>query len=203
MANLLVKNLKSALPIAIVALLLAAPVAVSAVTTTQNTTVNAQVAAVISMTTSTTVNLAITPTSAGAMTSASDTVSVTTNNSTGYALSLADADATTSLVNGANTIAAHTGTQATPTALATNSWGYRVDGVGGFGAGPTSAESNVANTAFTWAGVPASGSPNTLKTTSTTASSDPTTVWYGAKVSTAKPAGTYTDVVTYTAVTNP
>ncbi len=203
MINLPVKNFRIAVLATAAFLLVAAPVAVSAATATQNTTVNAQVAAVISMTTSSTVNLAITPTSAGAMTSASDTVSVTTNNATGYALSLADADANTNLVNGANTIAAHTGTQAVPTTLATNSWGYRVDGVGGFGAGPTSAESNVANTAYTWAGMPATGSPNTLKTTSTTASSDPTTVWYGAKVSTAKPAGTYTDVVTYTAVTNP
>jgi hypothetical protein len=148
------------------------------------------------------VSLPITPASGGAQTTRSDTVSVSTNNSSGYVLTLQDADATTSLVNGGNSILAHTGTQAAPTALANNSWGYRVDSVGGFGAGPGASITDASSSAITYAGVPATGAPNTLKTTATTASSDITTVWYSAKADTTKPNGTYADTVTYTATTN-
>lgn len=180
-----------------------APVAASAVATSQSTTVSAVVGDTISMTTSGTVTINVIPTSGGSMSSASDTVSVSTNKSTGYTLTFADADATTTLVNGANSIAADVGTQAVPsTSLTTDRWGYRVDGVGGFGAGPTSAESNVASSTYKWAGVPATGTPNTLKTTAATASGDVTTVWYGVKATTANPSGTYSDSVTYTATTN-
>lgn len=167
-----------------------------------NTTINATVAAVISITTSSPVAIGLTPTAGGVVSSSSDTVTVNTNNATGYTLTLADADATTSLVNGGNTITAHSGTQASPTALAANTWGYRVVGVGGFGAGAYSAETNNGSSSSTWAGVPATGSPNTLKTTGTVASNDTTTVWYGVKVTTSKPTGVYTDTVTYTATTN-
>lgn len=180
------------------------PVIASAAADTKNTTINAVVGSSISMTTSGTVTLNVTPTASGSMTSSSDTVSVSTNNGSGYNLTLADSDATTTLVSGGNSISADAGTQAAPSAsLTNNSWGYRVDGLGGFGAGPTSAESNIASSAYKWAGVPASGAANTLKTTAATASGDTTTVWYGVKVDTTKPNGTYSDIVTYTATTNP
>jgi hypothetical protein len=174
----------------------------AAVQTTASTTVNATVGSVISMSTSTTVGISLTPTSGGVVSSASDTVSVSTNNTTGYVLTLANADATTNLVSGGNTIAAHTGTQASPTALANNTWGYRVVSVGGFGAGAYNAETNNASSSSTWAGIPATGSANTIKTTASTASGDTTTVWYGVKVNSTKANGTYTDTVTYTATTN-
>lgn len=187
---------------ALVAVILS-PVVASAISTTANTTVNATVSSVISMTTSTTVAIGITPTASGAMSSSSDAVSVSTNNSLGYTLTLADTDATTTLVSGANTIAADSGTQAVPSAsLTLNRWGYRVDSIGGFGAGATTAETNIASSAFKWAGVPATGAPNTIKSASTTATNDITTVWYGVKVDTSKPNGVYTDSVTYTATTN-
>lgn len=177
------------------------PVMASAVT--EDTIINATVGSTISMTTSGTVTLNITPDANGQSSSASDSVSVSTNNSAGYTLTLADSDATTTLANGGNTLTAHAGTQGTPTTLANNTWGYRVDSVGGFGVGPTSSETNVDTLALTWAGVPASGSPVTLKTTAATASNDATTVWYGAKADTTKPNGTYTGTVLYTATTNP
>lgn len=180
----------------------AAPIFASAATQTASTTINATVNSVISMSTSTTVAINLTPTAGGVVTSAADTVSVSTNNAAGYTLTLADGDATTNLVSGGNTIGAHSGTQASPTALAANTWGYRVVNVGGFGASAYSAETNNGSSSSTWAGVPASGSPNTLKTTAATASGDATTVWYGVKVNTSKPNGTYTDTVTYTATTN-
>lgn len=176
------------------------PVVASAATA--NTTINATIASVISITTSSTVALAITPDANGQSSSASDTVTVNTNDPDGYVLTLADSDATTTLANGGNSLTAHAGTQGTPTTLANNTWGYRVDSVGGFGAGPASAETNVDTLALTWAGVPATGSPNTLKTTSSTASNDTTTVWYGAKADTSKPNGVYTGTVTYTATAN-
>ena len=178
------------------------PMVVSAATISANTVINASIDAVISMTTATPVTVNLTPTAGGVVSSSSDTVSVSTNNALGYVLTLADNDATTTLVSGANTIPAHVGTQASPTVLAVNTWGYRVDGVGGFGAGPTSAETNNGSSATTWAGVPATGSPNTLKNTSTTATNDITTVWYGVRVNTSLPNGVYTDTVTYTATTN-
>lgn len=178
------------------------PVIASAASSSANTVINANIGSTISVTTATPVTINLTPTAGGVVSSASDTVSVSTNNATGYTLTLADNDATTNLVSGSDTIAAHTGTQASPTTLTNGRWGYRVDGVGGFGAGPTSAETNNASSTTTWAGVPATGSPNTLKTTSTTASNDQTTVWYGVRVNTTQPNGTYTDTVTYTATTN-
>lgn len=176
------------------------PVIASAATA--NTVINATLGSTISVTTSTPVAISLTPTAGGVVSSSSDTVSVSTNNTAGYTLTLEDNDATTTLVSGANSIAAHSGTQASPTTLANNTWGYRVDGVGGFGAGPTSAETNNGSSSTIWAGVPATGSPNTLKTTSSTASNDTTTVWYGVKVTSSQPNGTYTDTVTYTATTN-
>lgn len=186
-----------------VSAVLLSPVIASAASDTKSTTVNVTIGSTISMTTSGTVALGVTPTGVGAASSASDTVTVATNNATGYNLTLADSDATTTLVNGANTIAAHAGTFASPTTLANNTWGYRVDSAGGFLTGPTSAQTNQANLSGTWAGVPGSGSPQQLKTTAATSAGDVTTVWYGAKVDTSKANGVYTDAVTYTATTNP
>ncbi len=176
------------------------PLTAFAATDSQNTTINATIASVISLTTSGTVAIGVTPVSGGAQTSASDTVSVSTNNAAGYDLTLADSDATTTLVNGANTIAAHAGTQASPTALANNTWGYHVDSIGGFGTGGA-VETNVTSSTIKYAGVPATGSPNNIKSTATVASGDVTTVWYGVKADTSKPNGVYSDTVTYTATT--
>jgi hypothetical protein len=87
--------------------------------------------------------------------------------------------------------------------MSANTWGYRVDGIGGFGAGLTSSASNAAiSGTIKFAAVAASGSPDTLKTTSSTASNDTTTVWYGVATTTAQPSGTYTNSVTYTATPN-
>jgi len=178
------------------------PITVSAATQTADTTVNATVNKVISISSVSPVNFTMTPTAGGVVSSASDTVTVSTNSSNGYNLTLANVDATTSLASGGNTITAHAGTQASPTTLANGTWGYRVVGVGGFGAGAYTGETDQGSSTSTWAGVPASGSANTLKTTGVAATNDVTTVWYGAKVTTAQASGTYTDVVRYTATTN-
>lgn len=178
------------------------PAAAFAAVDTKSTTINAVVAAVISMTTSGTVTINITPTGVGSASSSSDTVSVSTNRSAGYNLKIADTDTTLTLQNGANTLAAASGSFASPAALGNNTWGWRVDNAGTFGAGPTSAQTNQASLSGTWAAIPSSASAVTVKTTATTAANDTTTVWYGAMADTTKTDGTYTDSVTYTATTN-
>jgi len=178
-----------------------APIAAGAATS--NTTISSQISAVIGVfTTSGTVNVNVTPSGAGTQTIASDTVTISTNSTAGYTLQLAESTVATALVSGSNTIPAISGTQASPVVATANTWGYRVDGLGGFGAGPTSAASNQAIGARTFAAVPATASPNTLKVTSTTAANDTTTVWYQVSANTSTPPGTYTNTVVYTAVTN-
>lgn len=200
MAFTVKRKLEIAAWAAVVSVVASAPFTASAADA--DTTVNATVNKVISVTSVSPVNFSMTPTAGGVVSSASDTVSVTTNSSNGYQLSLAASDATNSLTSGGNSITAHTGTQASPSTLANGTWGYRVVSVGGFGAGAYSAETSNGTSTSTWAGVPVSGSGNQLKNTATTASNDQTTVWYGAKVTSSQPSGAYSDVVRYTAVTN-
>lgn len=177
------------------------PVVAGAVTDTKTSTITATIGSSISLTTSGAVPISLTPTAGGVVSSASDAVSVSTNNSAGYALTLSNADAATNLVSGANTIAAHAGTFAVPTTLASNTWGYRVVGAGGFTSTAYVAESNAVSSTSTWAGVPALASPQELKSTSAPASNDITTVWYGVKATTGLASGAYADTVTYTATT--
>lgn len=171
------------------------PVAASAATSTG--TVRANVASVISVSSIASVAIAITPTSAGAEALASDTVTVDSNDADGYDLTLSNADTALTMTgykddnvttNG-STLAAASGTYATPAALANNSWGWRVDGLGTFGVSGTT----------TYAGVPSSATPQNIKTTTTTAAAEVTTVKYAAKVNLAVPNGVYRDTVTYTA----
>jgi hypothetical protein len=130
------------------------------------------------------VAIAVTPTAGGAEgTAADDTVSVTSNDPDGYNLTIAN-DATTTMAGPAGaTLAASAGTFASPVALANNTWGYRLSGF----------------TASTYAGVPASGSAQNIKSTTAVASNEQTVVSYNVKVDTTKPAGAYSDTVTYTA----
>lgn len=158
----------------------------------------------ISLTTSGSISVNVTPT-AGTTTCtiASDTVTATTDSSTGYTVSLTDTD-TSSTLNGPVAIAATTGTPASPTVLTTNTWGYRVDSIAGFGAGPTTAVTGGAIPTVTFAGVPlSSGTPGVIRTTATADSGTvPTAVWYGVCANSSQQSGLYTDSVTYTALIN-
>lgn len=177
-----------------------APLAASAAA---GTTVSSTISPVISLLSSSgTVNLNAIPTSGGVQTIASDTVTVSTNNSAGYTLKLGETTGSSAMTSGGNTIVASTASQLTPLAQTVNSWGYRVDGIGGFGAGPTSGVSSQTIGTAKFAAIPATGSPDTLATTNTTASGVATTVWYAVAVNTAVPSGTYTNSVTYTAIAN-
>jgi len=189
-----------ALPVTV--LMVAGTAAVSALTA--STTISSNISSVLSVLTSDgTVNVNVTPTGSGAQTIASDTVTVSTNDSSGYTLTLADTDSTVTLTSGGNTIPASSGSQTTPVTQAVNTWGYAVAGVGGFNASGYSATNSTAlSGTLKFAGMPASASPNTIKTTSGVASNDTTPVWYAVAANTSQPSGTYTDSVTYTATAN-
>jgi hypothetical protein len=158
----------------------------------------------ISVTSNGTVSLNVTPAAGGRCTIQSDSVAVLTDDSNGYTLTLADSGTNTALINGASSINATSGTFASPTALTADTWGYRVDGVGSFGSGPTTAQSNISPPSWLFAGVePSTSSADTIASTS--AAADPaqtTTVWYGACADTLVASGTYTSQVIYTAVAN-
>jgi hypothetical protein len=162
-----------------VAAVLLSPVVAAADTDT--TTVQATVASVISVSSTPTVAISVTPTAGGAEATADDTVTVDSNDADGYNLTLEN-DATLTMAGSAGgTLAKTSGTYGTPAALGTNSWGYRL---AAFGAG-------------TYAGV--EDAAQNIKSTTATANAETTTVTYGVKVNTAVPAGVYTDSVTYTA----
>lgn len=205
--KLLTKSTKIAtglgLSVAVLAVSILPVTTASAASRTATSVINGIINSAITITTSSPVNINVTPTTGAVLSSASDTVTVSTNNSTGYTLSLEMNGATNTLAKGTDTIAAHTAAPGgTPSDLATNSWGFRVDGITNFGTGPTTAETNVTASARTWAGVPAKGSPFTIKTTSAPLANSTTSVWYAMKADTSKPSGTYTNTVLYTAVTN-
>jgi hypothetical protein len=151
-----------------------------------------------------TLSINITPATGGACSTQDDTVSVLTDDPSGYTLSLTNSSTNTALLKGTAAINSTTATQASPVALVANQWGYRVDGIGGFGAGPTTAQTNVSPDSILFAGVPASNSnPDTIALTSGAA--DPavnTYVWYSVCTDTSIASGTYTTQITYTAITN-
>lgn len=152
-----------------------------------------------------TLNINVTPGASTTCTTQSDSVAVTTDSSTGYTLSLNDGATSSNLLgSGANHVSVSSSTQSSPSPLTTNTWGYRVDSVGGFGAGPTSASSNTAPSATTFAAIPTSSqTADTLVNAGSPA--DPaitTTVWYGICADATIPADTYTSTVVYTAVVN-
>lgn len=176
-----------------------------------NTNVRAVVGSTITLTTTSqgtgnNVDLNLTPGGTPVLTSASDTLTVNTNSTAGYLLTLADGDATNALthtVTSSYTIAAQGGT--VPATLASNTWGFAVPGktLGGQSFDASyAAETNSTTSTSKWGAVPAPASPYTLKSTSATATNDQTVVWYAAKVDSSKPTGTYTDQVVYTATAN-
>lgn len=154
------------------------------------------------------VNINVTPSDPGTVTStANNVVTVNTNNSSGYNLKLDMVDDVRNLVKTGGTIAPSAGTMTNAADVAANTWGYRVDGVGGasgFGDGPTTALNSETAT-LKFAGVPAHGSPDTIKTTDsvTSGSGDTTTVWYMVSADSSLPTGDYTGIVVYTATPNP
>jgi hypothetical protein len=158
----------------------------------------------ITISTSGTVSLNVVPTASGKCSVQEDSVAVTTDDSSGFMLSLADTATNSALTDGSQSLPTSSGTLAMPATLSNDTWGYRVDGIGGFGAGPTTAQTNATLGSMLFAGLQNSlGTPDTIANTSVVA--DPavvTPVWYGVCADTTITDGTYTGQVLYTAVTN-
>lgn len=124
------------------------------------------------------VSIQITPTDAGTLGTANNTVTVTSTDVTGYKLYIRTLGST-NMTNGASVLPASV--NGAPAALAANTWGYNTDASANF-------------TGMTASDV-------LIKTaTGPYSSGDPTTVTYGVKVDNAKPAGNYVTTVVYTAV---
>ncbi|MEO5499388.1 MAG: hypothetical protein ABIR46_02730, partial [Candidatus Saccharimonadales bacterium] len=188
-------KIKQVVPVLAAFAVLAMPVVASAAANSANTVINATVNEVISISTATPVAISLTPTGSGVVSSISDTVTVSTNRTTGYELTLKDTDTSSNLVSGGNNFTPHAGTMAAPTALADNTWGFAI-ATGTTGAETNafdasySAETNSTTSTTKWAGMPtSSGTAYKLKDTTAAASGDTTVVWYAAKATTAQPNG--------------
>jgi hypothetical protein len=162
------------------------------------------VACSISLSSNGNLSLNVTPSTSGSCTIQSDSASVLTDDSDGYSLTLSDSSTNTSLINGSNSISATSGSYSSPTALSGNSWGYRVDGQGSFGSGPTTSQTNSAHSSTVFASIKSNlNTAETIATSSTAADPAITTkVWYGACANTSVASGTYSSQVIYTAVAN-
>ena len=156
----------------------------------------------ITLSAPTSVDIAVTPAGGTKMSSKSANVLVATNAATGYKLSLSTQSANRNLTNGSQTITPTAGTQTAPVALSGSAWGYRVNGIGNFGS-TTTAENNVASSAYTWSGVPDHAAPHVIRTTTVAnPTAETTAVWYGVSVTGSQQSGIYTATVTYTAINN-
>lgn len=175
----------------------------SASAVTADTIITANIGSTISIQATPNVSFNINPTASNAKASSGKaTVTVSTNNATGYNLKIAMNTADQTLKKGGDSIAAHTGNFTTPTALAVNAWGYRVENVGGFQAGNMTPQTDQDNLAGLFAAVPASTAGDTIKNHNAAVQSHNTDVLFGAKVDATKPSGAYTGTVTFTAVNN-
>ena len=135
------------------------------------------------------------PTTAGATTTASTNLTVTTNDSASYSLYLYSTNGDNSLksINPATTSSiTATNTTATITNLTNNTWGYNLS---------TTTPTNTT----TYTAVPTNNStPIQTKDTSTTNSANDTyTLTFGAKVDTNLPSGTYSNTLTIAVVAEP
>ena len=118
MVTLRTKNLsRTALGVGALGLALLPVASYAATASTSNIQISAAIGSAISINTPTAVAVSLTPTAAGPVSMGSHTVTVSTNNSTGYKLYLKDADASLNLVSGANNITPTAGTAAAPAAL--------------------------------------------------------------------------------------
>lgn len=159
----------------------------------------------ISLASSGSVDLSSIPTESGVYTVQSDSVTVATDNPSGYDLALESSSSSSSaLVKGSDSIAASSGTIVSPIVLAMNTWGYRVDGTPNFGGGPTLAVTNAATSVDLFAGVPLGGNSQRVYHSDTAEPTGNTTpVWYGLAVDSGQPSGTYQQTVVYTATAAP
>ena len=138
-------------------------------------------------------NLAVTPTPDGTLASDELAIQVSTDNTTGYALTLALAGSESSLYDptSGGEIQSTTAAMRDPNTLAVNTWGWYPDSLAN-------------NTGNLFSALPSNSNPYELKKTSsaTSESGDTTTISFGVNVDTTLPAGSYTNAIVISAVTN-
>jgi len=223
--NISIKNLKRSIfgLISITSIgLMGIASAANAYTSSTATTITVAVNPIINISdgnSGTTTLAAITPTGAGRMSSATDPLSVTTNDVGGYKVTIEMAGASNNLVSGSNTLAPSAATTAAPaalvvgsgTALQTGAWGFCVPSNSGNGTYATTfssctddATSSIAiptGAGHLYAPVPVAGSPFILFNTSTSSvSTYTTTVTFAAAANNGQASGTYTGTVVFTAI---
>jgi len=133
------------------------------------------------------INASVLPTASGAFSSTSFTATASTNNSTGYKLTLASKDTDTNLVHTVTSTATipTLSSNTTKTNFPNNQWGLSLD------------DTNYLPT-------PASdGTAITVKATTAPIANDTSTVYAGTKVTTDTMSGAYTDTITISLVANP
>lgn len=160
--------------------------------TSSDVKITASSAAIISISAPDSVELSISPDFDNSVfTTASATVSVSTNNAYGYTLTMGTTD-TTALTHesGSYTIPTLSADTAATTFSSTsdtttdNMWGYTLDGT-------------------TYTPLTTSDSPAAIKTTETTVSADTTTVTFGTKTTADQASGDYSNTVVFSATANP
>lgn len=156
----------------------------------------------ITLTSSGTVTLNIDPSASGVYTIQKDSINIQSGATTGYTVDLSASSSTTDLESGVNKISRLSTSFSSPAVLATNKWGYRIDDIGSFGSGPTSAVTNALSNSLKFTGIQPVSSADTILSTSSESVSggDDYDIWYGVKADSTLPNGTYSQIVTYTAI---
>ncbi len=156
--------------------------------------VNINAASVVSIALSDRASMEIVPKASGTFNSKSATVTVSTNNTSGYKIFMNTLDDTPNLKNVNTTtdkVIASVATNVTSQTMPINTWGYNL-----------SAGSVVPSDTMTFSKIPAV-STQIEKIDSTTGASDTFTLSFGAKIDTTLPAGQYSNQVVLSAVANP
>jgi hypothetical protein len=133
----------------------------------------------------------LTPTPGGIYGGDSHTVSVNTNVKDGYTLSVSTNNGNSNLAHASGaTIGPVSGTLASPSTIASNTWGFSLESAGN-------------DLAAKWVAMPNVSNPLTIKTgPPNEGSGDQTVVYFGTKVDTTKVSGLYQATIVYTAVSN-
>ena len=138
--------------------------------------------------------LDIMPTPSGTLAKNDLTVTVSTNNATGYTLSMNSKTTNTSLVHESATgsplspnIPSTTHPYNTPLALGIDTWGWNL---------------GIAASTTTFRKIPPSDDTQTIRTTIDSTGTSDTTVTFGANVTDTTPTGTYMNTIVFTAVGN-
>ena len=161
-----------------------------------NVVVNAEIQSVLAITAPSNLDLNIMPSSTGALTSGEVEVNVTSNNATGYTLSMSASTDNTALTNTetSDTINSTTNASESPNTLSANTWGWY----------PSSLSTNPGSSTgnYQFIAIPAVSSAATVKTTAAPSTNDISTVSFGVSVDTSIPAGTYANTVVFSAIAN-